>query len=190
MTSSIVSLMSSWSLRDGAFLTSADDLASPTAVPDDPAKGLPHLLQFGRLGAKPAPRCIGVGERRGDRLGDFVGDRSRQLAGGRHAIGVGELHLRVAQAGLSPTQFVLGALQVLDVGARCVPFDDFSLRIAERAKAQQKPAIFAVGPPQTRLLLERVPSRERCAPVIHRAVLGCSASIQAQVCPSSRGRPV
>jgi hypothetical protein len=40
----------------------AGDIAGSSAVPDDPAKGLPDLLQIGRLGAEPAPCCIGVGE--------------------------------------------------------------------------------------------------------------------------------
>ena len=101
-----------------------------------------------------------------------MGNRSRELARGRDAIGVGELQLRVAQAGLSPPQFFLGALQVLDVGACCVPFDDVSSFVAQRDKAQQKPAIFAVGPPQTRFLLELLSSRELCLPVLHRAVFG------------------
>ena len=78
--------------------------------------------------------------------------------------------IRVAQG--PPPQFFLGALQVLDVGARCVPFDDVAPLVAQRDKAQQKPAIFSVGPPQTPLLLERLSSGEPCMPVVHGAVFG------------------
>jgi hypothetical protein len=168
--------MFSWSFLGGAFLTSArvrpiTSLARLPSLMIRP-RGPPHLLQIGRLGAKRARRSIGVGERRGDRLADFMGNRGRQLPGGSHAIGAGELHLRVAQTGLPPTLFFLGALQVLDVGARSIPFDDGSPPVAQWGETQQKPAIFSVGPPQTYLLLERLSSRERSEPVVHGAVLG------------------
>jgi hypothetical protein len=128
-------LMFSWSFLGGAFLTSArvrpiTSLARLPSLMIRP-RGPPHLLQIGRLGAKRARRSIGVGERRGDRLADFMGNRGRQLPGGSHAIGAGELHLRVAQTGLPPTLFFLGALQVLDVGARSIPFDDGSPPVAQ-----------------------------------------------------------
>jgi len=115
---------------------SADDLPGSFAVPDDPIECLPDLVQIGRLGAKPTPRRIGVGERRSDRLADFVGDRSRQLTRRRHAVGVGEFQLSVTQAGLASAQFLFGAPQILDIRALCVPFDDPTPFVAQRDEAQ------------------------------------------------------
>ena len=47
------------------------------AIPDDASEPLPHLLQL--LDAEPAQRCLGIGDRRGYRLLDFMGDRGREL---------------------------------------------------------------------------------------------------------------
>ena len=150
----------------------ADEVAGSSTIPDDPVKCLTNLFQIWRLGTKPAPRCIGIGQRRGDRLADFMGDRSRQLACGCHPIGVGELHLRIAQARLAPTQFLLGPPQILDVGALCIPFDDATPFVAQRDKAQQKSTIFPVELSQTGLLFERLSGRECRAPLVHGAVVG------------------
>ena len=72
MTSRIVSLMSSWSLRGGAFLTSARNrlMTSPARLPalDDPIKGLPNLLRIRRLHIEPAQSGLCVGDHCGNRL--------------------------------------------------------------------------------------------------------------------------
>ncbi len=67
------------------------------AVLDDMVERLPTLLQIGRLGAKPAQSGVCVGDRRGERLVDFMGNRGCQLPHRRDAIDVRELHLRLAQ---------------------------------------------------------------------------------------------
>ena len=85
--------MSSWSLRGGAFLTSARIrliVAGSSPRLDDPIKGLPNLLRFGWLHIEPAQSGLCVGDHRGDRLIDLVGDRGRQLPHSRDAIGVRE----------------------------------------------------------------------------------------------------
>ena len=58
----------------------ADDVAGALAVLDDTAEGGANLVEIGRLGAQPAQGGLRVGNRRGDRLVDLMGDRGRQLA--------------------------------------------------------------------------------------------------------------
>src|SRR6516162_4093762 len=173
MTSSISSLMFSWSCRGAAFLTGARirPITSLARLPSLMIRSRASRTSSRSGGSAPSQRDA-AGQCSGDRLADLMSDRCRQLARSCHAIGMGELHLRVTQVGLSLAQLFLGASQVLYVGARSVPFDDGSLFIAQRGKAQQKPAIFSVGPPQTHFLLERLSSREHRDPVVHGAFVG------------------
>src|SRR5271166_370948 len=76
----------------------SDDGPCPAAVPDNAAKRLADLVQIRRLGAQPAQPRLGVGERSGDRLVDFMGDRGRELPHCCDTVGVRELRLRLAVA--------------------------------------------------------------------------------------------
>src|SRR5882724_10996800 len=82
------------------------------------------------------------------------------------------------QIGLASPQRSLSLLAVLDVGRRSIPLDDISELVPQRHYAQQEPPIFPVNPPQARFLLERLSSRQRCAPLLHQrcAVLGMPRS--------------
>ena len=68
----------------------ADDVAGSSPIADDPIKRLPNLLRIGWLHIEPAQSGLCVGDHRGDRLIDLMGDRGRQLPHGRDAIGVRE----------------------------------------------------------------------------------------------------
>jgi hypothetical protein len=50
-----------------------------SSVLDDASKSISDLLQIGRLHIDPAQSGLCVGDRRGDRLIDLMGDRGRQL---------------------------------------------------------------------------------------------------------------
>jgi hypothetical protein len=77
----------------------ADDVARSIAVLDYARERLPHLLQIRWPTIQPAQRCLGVGDRRSDRLVHFMSDRGGEVPHCRNAISMGELVLRV-QAGL------------------------------------------------------------------------------------------
>jgi hypothetical protein len=64
----------------------ADDVAGSSPVPDYPIKGLPNLLQLRWLHIEPAQSGLCVGDHRGDRLIDLMGDGGRQLPHGRGGV--------------------------------------------------------------------------------------------------------
>ena len=76
----------------------ADDLSGSIAVPDDASERLPRLLQIWRSTIQPAQRRLCVGDRCGEGLVDFMGDRGRELAHGGDAVRVRQLHLHLAQS--------------------------------------------------------------------------------------------
>ena len=88
----------------------ADDVAGSISVPDDSIEGVPDFLLIRRIAAKPAQGGMGVGDRRGDRLINLVGDRGRQLPHCGDAIGVGERHVRFAVSPLALAQVFLRLL--------------------------------------------------------------------------------
>ena len=114
MTSRIASLMSNRSCRGGAFLMRARirPMTSLARLPSLTIRSSACRTssRSRRLGAKPAQSGVGVGDRRGDRLVDLMGDRGRQLPHGRDAIGVRELHLRLAVSPLALAQVLLRLL--------------------------------------------------------------------------------
>ena len=61
----------------------------------------PDLRQSGGSPSQPAQAGLGIGDRRGDRLIDLVGDGGGQLAHGRDAVGVRKLHLHLAEPPLA-----------------------------------------------------------------------------------------
>ena len=83
----------------------ADDGACPVAVPDNAVERLPDLIQIRRVGAQPAQRRLGVGDRSGDRLVHFMGDRRRELPHRLDAVGVRQLHLCLTVAPLALASF-------------------------------------------------------------------------------------
>ncbi len=105
-----VQLISPWRglLDEGAY--AADDLAGSIAVLDDRIEGLPDLLEIRGLHGEPAQSGVGVGDHRGNRLVDFMGNRGRQLPHRRDAIGVRERHLRFAVSPLALAQVLLRLL--------------------------------------------------------------------------------
>ena len=76
-------------------------------------EGLPDLLEIRGLRRKPTQSGLGMGDRRGDRLIDLMGDRGRQLPHGRDAIGVRERHLGLA---VSPVALAQAVLRLLALG--------------------------------------------------------------------------
>ena len=58
---------------------------------NDTTERLPHLLQIRRLTTKPAQSRLSVGDRPGDGLFHFMGDRSRELPHRGDAVGVRQL---------------------------------------------------------------------------------------------------
>ena len=83
----------------------ADDVAGAIAVLDDASERLPRLLQMRWLTIQPAQRRLGVGDRRGDRLVHFMGDRGGELPHRRDAVGMRQLHLHLAVAPLALARF-------------------------------------------------------------------------------------
>src|SRR6266480_4872215 len=59
------------------------------------------------------------------------------------------------------------ALAVLDIDSRSVPLDDISLLIAQRHGADQDPAIYPVGAPQTQFILALFPDSHVRTPLFH-----------------------
>ena len=68
----------------------ADDVAGSSPGPDDPIESLSNLLRIGWLHIEPAQSGLRIGDHRGDRLIDLMGDRGRQLPHGHDAVGVRE----------------------------------------------------------------------------------------------------
>ena len=93
-------------MRGGAFLDEgtdpADDVAGAIDVLDDPTERLPDLLDIRLLQAEPAQAGLGIGDRRGDRLADLMGDRGGELPHRRDAVRVRQLHLDLV---VSPLAF-------------------------------------------------------------------------------------
>src|SRR6185437_13848221 len=58
----------------------ADNLAGASAVADDAAERLSDFVEIPLRRAKPTQARIGIGDYRGNRLVDFVRDRSRHLS--------------------------------------------------------------------------------------------------------------
>src|SRR5882757_7990114 len=78
-----------------------------------------------------------------------MGDRGRQLAHRRDAVGVCKLQLRFGQMGFTAAQPVFGLLGFIDINRQSVPLDDVSLSIAQRLTAALVPTIRAVRPTET-----------------------------------------
>ena len=74
-----------WRLLD-QFADPADHVPRSITVVDDTEEPLPDLLHVRRLGIQPPQRSLGVGDRRGDRLVDLMGDRGHELAHGGDAV--------------------------------------------------------------------------------------------------------
>ena len=71
----------------------ADEIACSIGALDDPVKRLTDLLEIRRLGVQQAQRRLGIDDRRGDRLVDFMGNRSREVLHRRDAVGVRQFDL-------------------------------------------------------------------------------------------------
>jgi hypothetical protein len=84
--------MSNGSCRGGHFIDEAanpaDEVIRSIAGLNDTAEGLPDLAQVRRLGAKPTQGGMRIGDDRGDRLIDFVGNRGREVPHGTDAVGM------------------------------------------------------------------------------------------------------
>jgi hypothetical protein len=74
-----------------------DDIADPPAVLDDGPERIGDLVQIGRLGPQHTRRSIGIGDKRTDRLIDFMRNRRRQLTDGYDAVDMRELDPRIAE---------------------------------------------------------------------------------------------
>ena len=74
----------------------------PTTAParppslDNRLKRLSRFVQIRRLAPSQRKRRLGVGDRRGDRLVHFMGDRRRELPRRGDPVHVRRLHLRLA----------------------------------------------------------------------------------------------
>ena len=79
-----------------------DNVAGSLAGLNDTIERLPHLLEIRRPSLQPAQSGLGVGDRCGDRLFDFMSDRGCELAHGGDAVRVRQLHLHLAQRLFGP----------------------------------------------------------------------------------------
>ena len=59
---------------------------------------------------------------------------------------------------------LFGALAVLDIGTRSVPLNDLPLLVAQRRRANEKPPILPVRPPQAHFILKWFPGGNVSAP--------------------------
>src|SRR5258706_221236 len=85
----------------------------------DPPDDLAHLAEIRWLRAHPAQGSLRVCDCRCDRLVHFVGDRGRQLARRRDAIGVRELQLNLAISPFAFASLCLRALSVCQIDYEC-----------------------------------------------------------------------
>ena len=91
--------------RLGLFRECSDapnDLAGPSAVPDDSLQGGVHFGEIGLFVIEPGLTCLGVDEYGAERLIDLVSDRGGQLAQAGHAhhvrkVGLGFVQLMLRQ---------------------------------------------------------------------------------------------
>src|SRR5215471_17481278 len=74
----------------------ANDIARPAAIRNDPVEQVSRLLNVRWLLSQISQRHLGVDDHGGDRLVDFMGDRSRELPHGVDAVRVRQLHLNLA----------------------------------------------------------------------------------------------
>jgi len=74
-----------------------DHLACRMGVPDDALDGGSHVVPAWRLEGEQSQANLAVGDDRGDRLINFVGDRGCQLSHSHHAGDVREFRLRLLQ---------------------------------------------------------------------------------------------
>ena len=74
-----------------------DHFARPIGVPDDALHGGSHLVRARRLEGEQSQANLAVGDDRGERLVNFVGDRGRQLSQSHHAADVREIRLRLTK---------------------------------------------------------------------------------------------
>ena len=102
-----------------------DHLGRSMAVLSNASERLPHLLQIRRSTIQPAQRCLRIGDRRGDRLVHFMGDRGGELPHRCNPMNMGELVLRVQARLFSPP-----ALGHVDRGAD--EFDKIAGRVENR----------------------------------------------------------
>src|SRR3984957_18026455 len=101
-----------------------DYLIRPIAVVYYPFDRAARCVQVRSLAIEPAQSSLCVGFDRGERLIQFVGDRGRQLAHRRDAVGVGEFQLRLTVSMLVFASFCLNPLalsQIKYVGDTLVP---------------------------------------------------------------------
>ena len=88
----------------------ADDVVGSHAVADDRPERLPDLLQIWRLSIEPVQPSPSVVDNGGNRLGDFMGNRSRELPHCCDSIRVHELRLHLAVTPLAFVNFLLRPL--------------------------------------------------------------------------------
>ena len=111
--------------RDAVLHRFPDHLGRSMAVLSDASERLPHLLQIRRSTIQPSQRRLGIGDRRGDRLVHFMGDRCGELPHRCNPMNMGELVLRVQARLFSPP-----ALGHVDRGAD--EFDKIAGRVENR----------------------------------------------------------
>src|ERR1700730_18103178 len=92
------SLFPRWHFLDERA-NAGDDFAGSLSVLDNSLEGLTRLLYIRRMGSEPAQSSICIGDYSRDRLVDFMGNRSRQLAESRQPIDMSKFCSRVLQCG-------------------------------------------------------------------------------------------
>src|ERR1700730_1900887 len=120
---------------------------------------LPNALIRQRLALRSelAQLSVGCGNRSME-LAQSSCQRDKLLAGGVMQVSGDSpafLLLQTQELTGKPLQLLLGALAVLNVQGYSVPLDDVSLLVAQRVRANQKPAIFSINAAQAHLILER-----------------------------------
>ena len=87
-----------------------------------------------------------------------MGDRGAEFAQGRYAGDVGEV-------GPGLVQGVLGELPVVNVGIAAIPCQDVAGRIEQGKRPAEKPAVFAVEPPEPKHVLHGLSLSEAREPI-------------------------
>jgi len=134
----------------------AENVPRSTRILDNKPKHKLDLVDIRRLGIQPPQSSQRVGDRRSDRLADFVGNRSRELPRGRNMVCVSQFRLRLAITSLA----LPGLFFCMPTLAQVEHKSDASVRARFKARNADQYGYPASIPPKI-LLLERLRAPRR-----------------------------